>query len=48
MVKAAVKVRERAQTRDPAANSTGQPIQQRDRIHTPGAGIAPTVPVTTN
>jgi hypothetical protein len=38
----------RTQTRDPAANSTGQPIQQRDRIHTPGAGIAPTVPVTTN
>lgn len=38
----------RTQTRDPASNSTGQPIQQRDRIHTPGTGITSTVPVTAN
>ena len=36
----------RAQTRDPAANPTGQPLQQRARIHTPGTGT-PVVPAPT-
>lgn len=34
----------RSQTRDPAANTTGTPIQSRDRIHTPGTGLATPTP----
>jgi len=30
----------RSQRRDPATNPTGQPIQQRDRVHTPTAPAA--------
>jgi hypothetical protein len=32
----------RTQTRDPASNPTGTPIQDRDRIHTPGTGLTTT------
>jgi hypothetical protein len=31
----------RKQTRDSASTPTGQPIQQRDRIHTPGTVVPP-------
>lgn len=36
----------RTQTRDPASNPTGQPIQSRDRLHTPGTGT--TLPSISN
>lgn len=36
------------QKRDPASNPTGQPAQQRDRIHTPGTGMATVPSLTTN